>query len=305
MKYRRIAAVVGISFLCLAARWSVTAAQSDAPGRLERLAGLKGIRATYSQPPRLANGRVDIKLLTDQLLDIHANTYSFCIHVNSNDWDDLQLFLPAAREHGIRVWGSLVPPSESPPRTKHYSEPFRLDYQRWAVEFAKLSLRETNLVAWSIDDFTYNTKSNFTVSYIQKMLDASRAINPRLAFVPCCYFKQTTTNFAAKYAPLLDGILFPYRHESGGANLKDADLVDSEVKKLKEMTGADFPIIIDVYATAHSRLGKSTPEYVRQVMTFGHENADGVMVYCHQDPKANPEKYRIIKELFGQWSKGQ
>jgi hypothetical protein len=97
-------------------------------------------------------------------------------------------------------------------------------------------------------------------------------------------------------------MLFPYRHESEGANLTDASLVEVEVKKIKEMTGPDFPIVVDVYATEHSSLGKSTPEYVRQVMTSGRDCADGVMVYCHQDPKLCPEKYQVIKELFGAWS---
>ena len=31
------------------------------------------------------------------------------------------------------------PPSESPPHTRQYSEPFQLDYQRWAAEIARLS----------------------------------------------------------------------------------------------------------------------------------------------------------------------
>jgi hypothetical protein len=134
------------------------------------------------------------------------------------------------------------------------------------------------------------------------MLGAARAINPRLAFVPCCYYKDINEKFVKTYAPLLDGMLFPYRHESGGANLKDASLVEVEVKKIKELTGPDFPIVMDVYASAHSSLGNTTPEYVRQVMASGRDCADGVMVYCHQDPKLYPEKYQIIKELFGAWS---
>jgi hypothetical protein len=267
-----------------------------------RTAALRGLRATYSCAPRLENGRVDLRLLVAQLVDIHANTYSFAIHGVTNDWEDLQLFLPLAREQGIRVWGSVVPPSESPPRSHAYAEPFRLDYVRWAVEFAKLSLRETNLVAWSIDDFSANLTTTYTPEYLGKMMAAAHAINPMLAFVPCCYYKSFSADFATHYQPLLDGILFPYRHESGGANLTDASLVESEVKKIKGLTAPGFPIILDVYATAHSRLGKSTPEYVRQVMVSGKNCADGVMVYCHQDPKLFPEKYQIIKELFGAWS---
>ena len=263
---------------------------------------LHGMFGTYCRPPRLSNGRVDLQKLVNELIDIHANTYAFCIHGNTNDWEDLQLLLPLARKAGIRVWGSVVPPSESPPRSHAYAEPFRLDYERWAVEFARLSLRETNLVAWSIDDFTHNLKI-YTPEKVKKMLEAARQVNPRLAFVPCCYYTAITPDFVKNYEPLLDGFLFPYRQESGGANLKDADLVVPELRKLKEMTGPNFPVILDIYATRHSKLGDSTPEYVEQVMVAGKPVADGVMIYCHQDPKSNEAKYQIIKKVFAEWTR--
>jgi hypothetical protein len=236
-------------------------------------------------------------------VDIHANTYSFCIHAYPTDLDDLKLLLPRAREKGILVWASLLPPSESPPRGKTYSEPLRLDYKRWAVEFAKLSLRETNLVAWSIDDFTHNLAKTYTPDYVKEMLAASHRINPRLAFVPCCYFPTIKPVFVTNYCPLIDGILFPYRSESTKANLKDPSLVASELKQLKDMVGPSFPIVLDIYATGHSRLGQTTPEYVEQAMTAGRRAADGVMIYCHQDPDKNPEKYQIVKRQFTAWAR--
>jgi hypothetical protein len=213
----------------------------------------------------------------------------------------LKLILPRAREKHIRVWASLVPPSESPPRTKAFAEPFRLDYERWGVEFARLSLQEPNLVAWSIDDFTHNL-GFYTTNYLKKILEGARAINPRLAFVPCSYLPKITPGFVKDYGPLLDGILFPYRHESAGANLKDPSLVEAELKQIKALVGPSFPVILDIYATAHSHLGATTPEYVEQAMVAGRKAADGVMIYTHQDPVKNPEKYEIIKRQFGAWA---
>ena len=271
--------------------------------RAERARVVFGTRATYCRAPRKADTRVDVDRLISQLVELHANTYSFCIHNHATDWDDLKLILPRAREKGIRVWTSLVPPSESPPHTKKYAEPFRLDYQRWAVEIAKLSLHEPNLVAWSIDDFTHNLKEPYTPDYVRQMLDAAHKINPKLAFVPCCYFPGVNPAFVTNYCPLIDGILFPYRHESDKANLKDPSLVEPELKQLKALVGPAFPIVLDIYATAHSRLGPTTPEYVEQAMIAGHRAADGVMIYCHQDPEKNPEKYQIIERLFGLWAK--
>jgi len=261
-----------------------------------------GTRATYYSTPRKGDKRVNVEKLIDELVEVEANTYSFCIHAQATDWDDLKLILPQARAKGIRVWASLVPPSESPPRTKSYAEPFRLDYERWAVEFAKLSLSETNLVAWSIDDFTHNLKF-YTPAYVANMLEAQRRINPRLAFAPCCYFPAITPKFVTNYCSLLDGILFPYRHESAGANLKDASLVEPELNKIKAAVGPWLPVILDIYASAHSKLGATTPEYVEQAMIVGRRVANGVMIYRHQDPKANAEKFEIVKRLFNEWRK--
>lgn len=261
-----------------------------------------GTRATFCRPPRKADGRVDTDRLVAELVDLQANSYCFCISDRETDWDDLKLVLPAANARNIRIWASLPPPLESLPRAKNSPEPFRLDYVRWATEFATLSLEQPNLVAWSIDDFSEHLKQPFTPAYLKRMLDAAHVINPRLAFVPCCYYPAMTAQFVTSYIPLLDGILYPYRHESEGANLKDPSLADSELKRLKGMLGPDFPVVLDIYATAHSKLGDTTAEYVELVMISGHRVADGVMIYRHQDPVANSEKYQIVRRLFTSWA---
>src|ERR1039457_1796128 len=70
----------------------VLAAQSfgaGTPSCAARARALKDTKATYSRPPLLDNGRVDTQLLLKQLVDLHANTYSFLIWRRTNDWDDL------------------------------------------------------------------------------------------------------------------------------------------------------------------------------------------------------------------------
>ena len=281
-----------------------SAGHAGKSARAERARVLRGTRATYCTPPRTEDGRVDIDRLVAQLVELHANTYSFCIHGYPTDWEDLKLLLPRARAQHIRVWASVVPPSESPPRTHSFAEPFRLDYERWAVEFAKLSRQQPNLVAWSIDDFTHNL-GFYTTNYLKKVLDGAHRINPRLAFVPCSYYPKLTPGFVRAYGPLLDGILFPYRHESAGANLKDPSLVEPELKHIKTLVGPDFPVVLDIYATRHSHLGATTPEYVEQAMIAGRQAADGVMIYTHQDPVKNAAKYQIIKRQFTAWAEGK
>ncbi len=259
---------------------------------------MNGTLGTYGSPPRLENGRVDLYRLISELKDIHANTYHWLIYENLNDWDDLKKFLPLARKAKIKVWACLVPPTESKPIAKYSSEPFCLDYQRWATELATLSLVEPNLIVWSIDDFVHNLKF-YTPEYVEKLVRTARAINPKLAFIPCCYFTQSTPLFAKNYGHLLDGILFPYRAESVKANLQDATQVENEIAIMREIFGIPhFPVILDIYASPHSRLGASTPEYVKEVLIAGLKSADGVLIFRHQDPVKSPAKYQIIKEGF-------
>ncbi|HEX3600168.1 MAG TPA: hypothetical protein VHU84_08490 [Lacipirellulaceae bacterium] len=258
---------------------------------------------TYSGELRTPEGRKDHVRLLNELGDMHANTYNYLISRADTDWEDLRSFLPLAKDRGIRVWVTLLPPSESSPKTKHNSEPYRLDYEKWATELADLSTRESALVAWSVDDFAYNLKT-FTPEQMRKIIAAQRAKNPKFAFVPCVYFKQATPSFAKDYREFLDGILFPYRSESTTAGFNDTKSVVSEVKSLKDHFGQDFPIIVDIYATRHSRLGASTPEYVEQVMNLAYPVADGVHIYCHQN-KLDPTqrlKYEIIQRVMSSWN---
>ena len=257
---------------------------------------------TYGFSFRGPDGHLDITRLLAELGELHANTYNWLAGTKSSDWDDLQMFLPQARKQGVRVWVTLLPPSES--REGHYCEPFKLNFEKWASELAALSVREPALVAWSVDDYAYNLKTAFTPERMKAIIAAQRAKNPKFAFVPCVYYKQATPIFAKRYREFLDGILFPYRSESTTAGLTDATKVAAEVKTLKERFGRDFPIIVDIYATRHSRLGASTTEYVEQVMKLAHPVADGVHIYRHQD-KNNPserEKYEVIRRVMSSWS---
>lgn len=255
---------------------------------------------TYDAEPRQPDGRVDTDRLVQELVAIKATTYNFLVWRAMNDWDDLKLFLPKARQHGIKVWITICPPSECPPHTRTYSEPFRLDYLRWAEEIATLSKREPNLVAWSLDDYLYSPEK-FTLPYIAEMVGRAKNINPQLKFIPCFYYGQVTEKVGLEHRPFVDGILFPYRHEAGKRNLTDTDTFVAELNRLKSRFGGQLPVFVDIYATKHSQLNDSSPEYVEEMMKLGREYADGVLIYCHQYEVKSPEKYRVIKKLFHEW----
>lgn len=89
--------------------------------------------------------------LLAELEDLHANTYHWLISNAIDDFDDLKEFLPQAASRSLRVWVTVLPPSEA--RTRDI---YCINYQRWAREIAQLSLDHPNLVAWSIDDFGHN-----------------------------------------------------------------------------------------------------------------------------------------------------
>jgi hypothetical protein len=279
---------------------------AEEPAVAARCNALTHSYGTYGAYLRTPNGHIDSRRLLADLDELHANTYNWLIAGAATDWDDLQTFLPQARKHRIRVWVTLLPPSESPPKTKHFSEPFRLDYEKWATELAALSVREPALVAWSVDDFAYNLK-DFTPERMRAIVAAQREKNPNFAFVPCVYYKQATPAFVKRYREFLDGILFPYRSESTQAGFDDATQVAPEVTTLKERFGPGFPVIVDIYATRHSKLGASTPEYVEQVMKIAQPVAAGVHIYRHQN-KNNPkerEKYGVIQRMMSSWPDAQ
>ena len=258
---------------------------------------------TYAGLPRLSNGRTDISTLINQLNDLNANTYNWLIWKGDKDWDDLILFLPWAKQHNISVWVTLVPPSESKPKAKWSSEPYGLDYIRWSKEIARLSVVYPNLIALSIDDFILSNLNTFTPEYLGKMIKEFEKVGSDLSFIPCVYYNQITHEFITKYGSLIDGVLLPYMAESKGINLQNTDLVKSEIAHIRSLSKKELPIFIDVYASAHSKLGASTPAYVKKVIQEAGESADGVLIYVHPNPISDSEKFKIITDEFGRLSK--
>lgn len=218
-------------FWTMAVFWaaSVPAMSQD---RLSTPTGGQGLSrhhlADYDSELRLSNGRVDTDAMVTRLKELGVNTYYWLIWHSATDWDDLQMFLPKASEAGIDVWVYLVPPSESPPKYgSQYSEPFRLDYRRWAEEIARLSLKHRNLTAWVIDDF-YANHALFTPAYLRELRAKYKGINPQLAFLPLMYFAEMQPTFVAEYREVIDGVVVAY--------LQDREEIDRTWALLNDAT---------------------------------------------------------------------
>jgi hypothetical protein len=183
--------------------------------------------ADYDSEPRRADGHVDGDALLARLKELHVTTYYWLVWHARTDWDDLKLFLPKAAAADLQVWVYLVPPTESAPKYGDlYSEPFRLDYGRWAEEIARLSLQHTNLTAWVIDDF-YANHEFFTPAVIRDLQHRARGINPRLAFLPLMYFGEIRRAFVQDYREVIDGVVVAYPHDRDEINQAWAILNDA------------------------------------------------------------------------------
>ncbi|MDA0712220.1 MAG: hypothetical protein O3B73_18630, partial [bacterium] len=187
----------------------------------------ESVIADYDAEVRSADGRVDVPTLISRLKALNVNSYFYLVWHRDTDWEDLKIFLPAARDAGIDVWVYLVPPSESPPHTQRFSEPFRLDYARWAEEIARLSLSFSNLKAFVIDDFWAN-RSFFSPSYLETMRLRAGAINPELMFWPLMYYGEIDRPFVEAYGVLIDGVVAAYPQNEGTVALAWRQLHDLE-----------------------------------------------------------------------------
>lgn len=178
------------------------------------LAGAGPVLAEAGEPVRCADGSVDISATIDVLRREDVNTDLYQCWRTAGDWDQLPAFADAAKEAGIEVWVYLVPWSETPLKRKTfaYSEPFKTDYIAWGDAIGKLSKAHPNITAWVMDDFYINATQpdRFTNKYVDRMLAAGKAQNPKLKFFPVVYFQQPWADFVQRFATKVDGVIACY-----------------------------------------------------------------------------------------------
>jgi hypothetical protein len=208
MQYRLIRYVTAILLMGVgAATWAKPRPDNRAPIA-------KPIIGDFAAEIRRPDGHIDIAANIAALKSISANTYFYLIWHSPTDWDDLPAFASAAEKAKIDVWVYIIPWSETPLVKKSwgFSEPYRTDYVRWAQEIARVSLEHKNIVGYVIDDFYTNSTQpdRFTVPYVRKMVDAGKAINPKIKFYPLVYFQQPWDDFTRRFPGLVDGVVAAY-----------------------------------------------------------------------------------------------
>jgi hypothetical protein len=256
---------------------------------------LQGTLGDYDAEPRTKEGRVDLPRLFQQIEAAHMNMYDFLIWHAKTDWDDFKLFLPEAKRRGLKVWVTLVPPSEPPP-----SAPFGLDYLRWADEIGQLSKTYDNLVALVIDDFwSSDNHALFTPAYAAQIAAMLRRHNPKLAFLPTIYWNTIgDAEWIRDYRHAIDGIVFPY------ADLESTKQLPTQLAACRKWLGPDKFLLINVYASGSSGTrepGPRTPEYMRSILTLSRQQCDGIRIYCLPKRDFNDHRFKITAELYGKW----
>ena len=270
-------------------------AAADAERSKLLLPVIQGTLGDYDAEPRTKEGRVDIPRLFERIEAAQMNMYDFLIWHAETDWEDFQVFLPQAQKRGLKVWITLVPPSEPPP-----SKPFGLDYVRWADEIGKLSQKYDNLVALVIDDFwSGSNRSLFTPAYIGELSATLRRHNPRLAFLPTVYWGTIgNQDFIRDYGHLIDGIVFPY------ADLESTEKLPEQLTACREWLGPSKMLLINVYASGSSGAGERGPrtaQYMRSILTISRQECDGIRIYCLPKSDFNDHRFQTTAELYGEW----
>ncbi len=261
---------------------------------------LAGTLGDYDAEPRTPEGRVDLPRLMGQIETAHMTMYDFLIWHAATDWEDFQAFVPLARAKGVKVWVTLCPPSEQGGNLPS-SEPYRLDYVKWAEEIGRLSEEYDNLVALVIDDFWSGpNQSLFTPAYIAQVTETLRRHNPKLAFLPTIYWPTMgDADWIEAYGPLIDGIVFPYCEYVAG------DALAGQLAACRQWIGPDKFLLVNVYASGSG--GEDAPprtaEYMRKTLTVSREQSDGIRLYClPKDNLLEDERYAVTAELYGKWA---
>ena len=305
------------------AQTSRSSFSQPAPNRHALLeSSLRGTLGDYDAEPRRADGRVDIPRLLSQIRTAHMNTYDWLIWHAATDWGDLNDFLPQAAKQGLRVWVTLCPPSEQG-GAYPYSEPFRLDFIRWADEIGKLSLKHSNLTALVIDDFCSNM-SFFTAKCVNQISRTLRRNNPRIAFLPTIYYwtvagvdageyfksgsqrvvpgkpMSELRRLLESYGDAIDGVVFPY------AELESGDALAYQLDVCREWLGPERFLITCLYAQGSSGSGGNkprTPGYLRKTLQIAHDKSDGIRIYCLPKEKLTDDpRFAVVAERCGLWT---
>jgi len=239
---------------------------------------------------------------------------------NDDNFALLEKVAESAQKVGVKVWATLVPPSEKEDLRKMPRDEAWEYFYTTVERFAQLSLKYPNFVAFTCDDFSHDL-GFFTTEMMAEMARRWRSINPKLLFAPLLYLPGITEEFIRTRGPYIDGVVFHYRAESKPATYIDnydpksfemyADVMRYEFKRVRQIMG-DKPLISGLYIWYYQGgWGVLTPDeknpneehIVRDAVLkceISHEFALGTRIY---GLGIDHPAYAAMGELHKQWEK--
>lgn len=206
---------------------------------------------------------VDIEATLDALEEANVNSYAYIIsgmahygdgktgplEITQSQWAHLPDFMSAAQERNIDVYVWLMSPSLSPlnakvprPEQQPGLAPFGWDYVQWADEIAALTKDHPNLGGLLLDDFNSNTVHEhspyqvaFTPQLVADMASAAKAHDGNFKLYGIVY--QNALQTSSMYRNILDGLVFPYRAETGTPGTRDASKARAEGEVFGDVAG--------------------------------------------------------------------
>lgn len=219
---------------------------------------------------------VDTERTISALKMLGANTHYFLMWHSLSDWKDFtEEFLPAAQKADIDVWAYIVPPSECDP-DGWCSRPYGTDYVAWAENIAALSVEYDRLKGWVIDDFVNGeNEETFTTEYMAQIKRVAHEINPHLKLETVAYYGGGAVDdaFYEKYAPYIDGIVFPYRDEPHNNTRRSSTLPQQldRVTSYAGKHGLDANLLL--YTGRYGTFDAPTAGYVENLLATGRQYA--------------------------------
>jgi hypothetical protein len=213
--------------------------------------------AFFSLPKDPTGYRAFIR--TVKALEITAWNFLPNVYGDKYLWEDedfraVKAFCEVADEEGLKVWATLVLPSESDAVRAMRGAKAREYYLNTVRRFAEIAARHPSLVGYTCGEFCDNLDL-FTPDFCREMTGAARVIAPGLAFMPFCFWQGLDERFFSDYGPFIDGIIFQFRCDSQPRNyIPDYDPANfdhyaqcmrHELKRVRQFAG-EWAVICEI-----------------------------------------------------------
>jgi hypothetical protein len=236
-------------------------------------AGKPFTKGVYGGPPRTQNGSLDMDRLFLKVSASGAYTCNILLTDTQRGLAELDVLLPEAQKRGIKIWVTILPPSELSPEMR--MDMRYVDYVGTAKKIAGLSVRYENLEAWSIDNVAVDSDF-FTASYLSAITAGAKEVNPELLFIPVVYYANVASPGFSERAAFFSGVQFYYTHFPAGESDESATILPQLEELRQKFKGK---VVLGIYASPWSKDYPTSPSYVEQLLKLAKQHTDGAMIY--------------------------